>query len=770
MSIIQSAFHGPDLRALLEGLPDPFVALDHEWRVTFANLPALRFAGLTETQAVGHSLWALFPAIVGTPIEAYAHHAMRHRAAVEFEAYFPPRRAWLAIRAYPQDDGLAVHFRDITLSHQDAVYAHARSALTAALLRPLSQQDVVHAVFEHALPALGAQAGSLAVLNADGQTVTIRRLVGRGELLWDARQHQLADAFPATTAIRENRALFLSRHDVLHDFPALGPLMSERTQAYAVLPLCFDARILGALLLSFDEPRAFEAPERVFAVDLAAHCALALDRARLTDEREAERQLFFRVLDQLPDMVTVAELPSGNTIFRNQAYLAAFGAADDPHQWPLSRTVRDGRPVEDQEIEMLCQDGQRRWVSYRANVVRDAQGRALFAVAAGADISGRRQVEQAYREAAEALQAQSELLALADEVIVMRAAGGAVTAWNSAAEQLYGYSPEEAIGQDLHTLLQTRFPVSRAATRAALERGGHWSGELEQRTKDGRALTVYCRKALRRDERGEVAAVVEVCWDISARKQAEAQVQAFSASLEARVSERTAQLEALNAELDAFAYSVSHDLRAPVRHILSFGDLLRRALDDAALARAGKFVDIIQQSAQRMNVLIDELLGFARAAQAPLQRVPVELGRLVDDVRAELAPDLSGRRVRWEVRPLPTVQGDPGWLRQVLVNLLGNALKYTRTRNEAVIEVWAERAGREVTLHVRDNGVGFDPRQADRLFGVFQRLHRAEDFEGTGVGLSNVKRIVQRHGGRVWAEGRPDQGAVFSFSLPDDPS
>ena len=233
---------------------------------------------------------------------------------------------------------------------------------------------------------------------------------------------------------------------------------------------------------------------------------------------------------------------------------------------------------------------------------------------------------------------------------------------------------------------------------------------------------------------------------------ASASLQDLNNSLEQRVAERTAQLSEANSELEAFSYSVSHDLRTPLRHILGFADLLKRESGEGATPKAARYLKVIGESAERMNRLIDDLLEFSRTSRAELRRGPVDLERLVQSVRADLAPDQGERSVEWRIGSLPAVIGDVGLLRQVFDNLLSNALKYTRTRQTALIEVTARQQGREVWLSVRDNGVGFDPEYIGRLFGVFQRLHRSDEFEGTGIGLANVRRIVARHGGRVWAE------------------
>ncbi|MGH9750574.1 MAG: sensor histidine kinase [Candidatus Polarisedimenticolia bacterium] len=237
--------------------------------------------------------------------------------------------------------------------------------------------------------------------------------------------------------------------------------------------------------------------------------------------------------------------------------------------------------------------------------------------------------------------------------------------------------------------------------------------------------------------------------------------------LEERVAARTAQLESANKELEAFSYSVSHDLRAPLRHIAGFADMLRQRLAESD-EPARRFLDKIIAAARRMGDLIDHLLVFSRMGRSDLQPTRVDLAAIAADVLRDLRAETQGRPIDWQIAPLPVVRGDPAMLRLVLVNLLSNAVKYTGTRPHGRIEIGAARQGNEIIVHVRDNGVGFDMAYAHKLFGVFQRLHRSEEFEGTGIGLANVRRIINRHGGRTWAEGAVDAGATFYFSLPGE--
>ncbi len=248
----------------------------------------------------------------------------------------------------------------------------------------------------------------------------------------------------------------------------------------------------------------------------------------------------------------------------------------------------------------------------------------------------------------------------------------------------------------------------------------------------------------------------------------DASLRASHDDLERRVDERTAELTAVNQELEAFSYSVSHDLRAPLRHVSGFVALLRSHAGSSLDAQSQRYLATIGDASSRMGQLIDDLLAFSRVSRTTLAKSQVDLDALVREAQAEVMAEVSGRDIAWTIRPLPSVQADPALLRLVVVNLLSNAVKYTKTRAHACIEVSATHDGRETVLSVADNGVGFDMQYAHKLFGVFQRLHRLEEFEGTGIGLANVRRIVQRHGGRVWAESQIDRGATFYVALPTE--
>jgi PAS domain S-box-containing protein len=382
----------------------------------------------------------------------------------------------------------------------------------------------------------------------------------------------------------------------------------------------------------------------------------------------------------------------------------------------------------------------------------------------------RRRVEGDLRQARDHLQIevaertqQASLLNLTHDSIFVRDMDFAITYWNLGAQELYGWAAEDAIGKHSNELLQTVFPAPLEEVHAELLRTGRWAGELKRTTAQGTTVVVAARYALRRDEQAQPVAILETSNDITQRKRREEEIQRLNQEL----AKRSMELEAINKELEAFAYSISHDLRAPLRHMAGYTELLQKRASSVLDDKSNHYILMMLDSAKRMGNLIDDLLAFSRIGRAETQKTLVSLEQLVREALTEVRQDAEGRNIAWKVGSLPDFYGDRSMLRLVLVNLISNAIKFTRTRPQPEIEIgYADGNTDDLVIFVRDNGVGFDMRYANKLFGVFQRLHQASEFEGTGIGLATVQRIIHRHGGKVWAEGVVDGGATFYLSAP----
>ncbi|MEY2502405.1 MAG: hypothetical protein QOI07_2739 [Verrucomicrobiota bacterium] len=392
-------------------------------------------------------------------------------------------------------------------------------------------------------------------------------------------------------------------------------------------------------------------------------------------------------------------------------------------------------------LPLETKDGQRVEVEFTSNAYLEGTKRLIQCNIR--DTTERRQAEKTATRLAAIVESS-------EDAIIGKDLSGIIQTWNGGAEKIFGYTAAEMIGRSIARLI----PVGRLdEEKELLEKIKRDESvrpfDSVRLAKNGQEIDVSISISSIKDSSGAIVGASKVARDITEKKQ-----------VEKRIIE-------LNAELEAFSYSVSHDLRAPLRHVIGFVELLQREAGPSLSEKGLGHLATISKSAKRMGSLIDDLLSFSQIGRSGMTKSRVNLDGLVRETLGDFKGDLEGRDVVWEISPLPVIECDRALLRMVLVNLISNAIKFTSHSPETKIEIGAIPSGdNETVIFVRDNGAGFDQRYVGKLFGVFQRLHTVAEFEGTGIGLANVQRIIHRHGGRVWAEGVVGGGATFYFSIP----
>jgi PAS domain S-box-containing protein len=434
----------------------------------------------------------------------------------------------------------------------------------------------------------------------------------------------------------------------------------------------------------------------------------------------------------------------------------------------IERTL-SGEHWESVEIPILCKDGSIRLALWNSANIYAKDARTLIAtIAQGQDITERVQAEEELRESEEKFRIISE--SALDAVIMINDEGNVVY-WSPSAERIFGYSGSEIMGKNVHQILTPeKYWETFKKGFEAFKHTGKGNAirkvlELTAKHKTGTEIPIEIAVSFI-PIRGKFWAS-SIIRDITERKRAEEEILKLNEELEQRVIERTAQLEAANKEMEAFSYSVSHDLREPLRAITGFSSMLLEDYADKVDDEGKRILNVVKDNTKKMSALIDDLLALSRVGRKKIERTEIDMDKLAKAVFNEIKATVHEREIQFDIKPLPSAYGNAGLVHQVFFNLLTNAVKSTRTRENAVIEVGGYVEGQENIFYVKDNGVGFDMKYIDKLFGTFQRLYSDKEFEGTGIGLAIVQRVIQRHDGRVWAEGKVNEGATFYFTLPN---
>lgn len=614
-------------------------------------------------------------------------------------------------------------------------------------------------------------------------------------------------------------AMFITSCGVVHLIEVWNIWRADYWVSGAVKSITAAVSAVTAVLLIRLIPKALALPlpedlrriNRVLREEVSSH-------QRTSEKLKASEAFTRNWLNQTTDGVWDWELETGAQ-YLSPRLKESLGYRDDEipntheawraliHSDDRGRVLQemDSRVIEgagcDIQFRVSRKDGSYRWVICRGVSILNSEGRTVRMVGTHTDITElkdakesierseeqarnlHRSLEQQFQIRTEELRQsekrlQGSLRELSDfktaldahAIVAITDKRGKITYVNEKFCAISKFQRDELLGQD-HRIVNSGLH-SREFFRtlwSTIGSGKVWRGEIRNRAKDGSLYWVDTTIVPFLDNEGLPYQYVAIRADVTDRKLAEQEVRELNANLEKRVATRTEQLTQLNKELESFSYSVSHDLRAPLRHISGFTKLLSDHVGANLDSVGERYLKTIGDSAVRMGTLIDELLVFSRMGRAEVCRSLVDQKALIDEAIDQWKHELEGRNVSWKIDPIPAISSDPSLMRQVWINLLGNAIKYTRNREEARIEVGYrhdEKAGHVIT--VRDNGAGFDMKYYDKLFGVFQRLHSPTEFEGTGIGLANAQRIVSRHGGRIWGEGKVDDGATFHFTIPDE--
>ncbi len=789
-------------RTLAEASPDMVYVIGHDDTVQYLNQRAAETVRRSPDEVVGMPRADLFGGATDSGMKAALDDVLqagepRHS---ESELVCPSGRTWISTWLVPLKDvdgavtavlGIS---RDISEDkrakdelRKRATEMAALHALSAAATRSLSLEGVASEATAALAKIIGCDLALVFIRDGERLLLTGTAPGYRKAEREEAPEHRVGECL-CGLAVREGAPIY-SRDLFSDERCTLEECKQAGLRSFAALPLYTGDEIIGAVGVASETECDFEA-QAAFLETLASEVALHAHNAQLFSAVEWQREALREREVALANAQRIAHLgswnwdaASGEIIWSAEA-CRIFGVAADTHPaqeafidfiHPDDRRLmgewisaaRGGSAPPGIECRILRPDGELRWIFSDGEASSEEAGAVTRVAGTVLDVTERKQAEEMLKASQERLEEAHRLAHIG--IWTWRVADDTVT-WSEELYRIAGRDPSSpaptyAEHPDLYA--PESWDRLQAAVAQACERGTDYELDLEMMRPDGTIRCVHVFGGATRNERGEVENLYGTIQDITERMQAEDEIRRLNAELEERVVRRTEQLDATTRELEAFAYSVAHDVRAPLRTIDGFSAMVMEDERERLSPEGQAELSRVRVAAQTLARLLDDLMGLSRVSRHELVREAVDLSALARQVGEETAAGSPSRRVELTVQPELEAVADPALVRLILRELLRNAWKFTSRHETACIEVGATEAGGEAAFYVRDDGAGFDMRHAQHLFGAFQRMHPAGEFEGDGIGLATVQRLVRRHGGRVWAEAEVEKGATFHFTLPE---
>jgi PAS domain S-box-containing protein len=725
-----------ELATVFNRINDAVISLDRNWCYTFLNDAAMDTHPLSRQETLGKSIWDIHPAAKGTIFWDKYHEAIETRKVTEIESYYAPMDKWFSIKCYPSEDGLTIFYSDVTENKN----ANERLSQTVKEVA-----DYKYALDEASIVAITDQKGIIKHANENFCKISkysIDELIGQDHRIINSGHHPKEFIKELWTSIAHGKIWKGELKNKAKDGTiywvdtTIVPFMNDQGKPYQYVAIRSD----------ITERKKLEEQQKLSASIINSSDDAILSKTLngiVTSWNHGAEKVFGYTPEEM--------------VGKHISMLIPFHLQNEESE--IIQQISQGKYVERYETERLKKDGKIIQVSLTISPIKDNDGNVIGASKIVRDISRQKEAEEKiikseriYKTIASNIPG-SVICLLDTDYRYLLIEGDMLEKFGYSKKTLLGNKAADALSPEVFASVEGVFKKT-------------FEGKMLTRESTVLGYDIISRFIPLKDENGAVYAIMMVAIDITQLKEAHRNIEELNHDLEEKITQRTTQLKAVNKELESFSYSVSHDLRAPLRIIDGFSKIL---LDDYAgiIDEEGQQnIQVIIKNARKMGQLIDDLLNFSKLGRTEMRISTINMNLLIDEVLQHL--QTSGIQVPTQItiHELIKAQGDNSLMKQVWENLISNAIKYSSAKKEPAIEIGMLSNSSIPTYYIKDNGAGFDMKYAGKLFGVFQRLHKVQEFSGTGVGLALVQRIILRHDGNIWADAKENEGATFYFNLP----